>query len=116
MGMEAQSAMPPRPEDDIQVPKPAEEAPVFDISTGKEAKPAVKPVEQQIRDEVHSRIASGDYSVPEFVTDSKKKKPVFEGDPGVEFLATEEKKMNAEAKEQEKWDRFKQDRPTDGSE
>jgi hypothetical protein len=91
MGAESQGVMPEGPEGND-----GEKAPVLDIFTGKEAEPTQKPVEQQIRDEVHGRIASGDYAVPEFVTDSKDKKPAFESDPNVEFQATEKKKMDAD--------------------
>lgn len=55
--------------------------------------PQAKPVEDQIRDEVHQRFESGDVSVPEFVTDSKGQKPAFEADPDVERRVEADKKM-----------------------
>jgi len=88
MGVESQGVMPPKPGDEIRT-----EGQVIEFPTGKVVEPKSKPVEQQIREATHDRIAEGDYSVPEWVTDSKEAKSHFDVDPEVEFQAEKDKEM-----------------------
>ncbi|MDD5692877.1 MAG: hypothetical protein WC437_03615 [Patescibacteria group bacterium] len=88
MGVESQGYTPPKPEDEIKTEGQVIEFPGAKVD---ESKP--KPVEQQIREATHDRIAEGDYSVPEWVTDSKGAGAHFEVDPTVEFQAEKEKEM-----------------------
>ena len=94
MGVESQGAMPPRPEDEIIM-----EGQVIEFPTGEPVKPRIKPHEQQIREEIHSRFEKGDLSVPEFVTDSKGTESQFTVDPKVEFQVAKDRKMEESVKD-----------------
>jgi len=89
MGAESQGVMPPRPGDEIRT-----EGQVIEFPTGKAVEPKAKPVEQQIREATHDRIAEGDFSVPEWVTGSKGAEAHFKADPAVELQAEKDKKMD----------------------
>ena len=68
-----------------------EERAMFPEADGLEQ--GTRSADQQRKDKTHRRIREGDLSVPEWVTESKEKKPYFPEDKEAAFLKEKDKKM-----------------------